>query len=228
MRYVLTEGQLRCFNANQFLQVLGIPKLVLGVPGLLLFAFLTVVIFIVSLVLALVLALIVAVLFLVIFVLITLLVIFPLFLSIFFVALFGCLWGLLFYFMVVRKVKKKYGHLVPDVEKFRLPSAPTHEPVFKRGTKHKLPAKKRPTQQNSEEPIQKQENAAFTKGTKSKLPTKKKSSPPNSEGPKLPHDFPDVPQHDPGASAKSNGSERDVKSKAKKRPLKKKQPIRAE
>lgn len=219
------------------IQVLGIPKLVLGIPGIILFTFFTVVIFVISLVLALVLALVVAVLFLIVFILITLLVIFPLFLGIFFVAIFGGLFGLLFYFMVVKKAKKKYGHLIPDKEKFELPNAPTHEPVFKRGTKHKLPAKK-PTPEKNPDPAtksaesgKKPSNSAFKKGTKSKLPSKKKAAAQTQDGTnKTVRDFPKVPQHEPG-QAMTTGSESNSNTKPKKRVPKKRtkeQPIPAE
>jgi len=212
--------------------------LVLGIPGIILFTFFTVVIFVISLVLALVLALVVAVLFLIVFILITLLVIFPLFLGIFFVAIFGGLVGLLFYFMVVKKAKAKYGHLIPDKEKFELPNAPTNEPVFKRGTKHKLPAKKPAPEKKTEsatkpsENGKKPSNSAFKKGTKSKLPSKKKSAAQSQEGnTKTAKDFPNVPQHEPGQATKATGSEKDPSTKPKKRIPKKKtkeQPIPAE
>lgn len=211
--------------------------MVLGIPGIILFTFFTVVIFVISLVLALVLALVVAVLFLIVFILITLLVIFPLFSGIFFVAIFGGLFGLLFYFMVVKKAKAKYGHLIPDKEKFELPNAPTNEPVFKRGTKHKLPAKKPMPEKKSEtatksaEIGKKPSNPAFKKGTKSKLPSKKNATAQTQEGAKSAKDFPNVPQHEPGHETKATGSERNPSTKPKKRVPKKRtkeQPIPAE
>lgn len=179
---------------------------------MLLFSFFTVLIFILSLVLALVLALVVSLLVAVVLILFTLLILFPLFFVILFVGIFGVFWGLLFYFMVVKKVKNKYGHLIPDAESFNLPNAPTHgpgqPPMFKKGTKHKLPPKK------------KRPNAA--------MPQKKG----NSKKGKSASDFPSVPQHEPGQAAKATGSQpkpfkRGTKQIPKKRVRQKENPIPA-
>lgn len=195
---------------------MGIPKLVLGVPGMLLFSFFTVIIFVLSLVLALVLALVIAVLFLVVFILLTVLIIFPMFFIILFVGIFGLFWGLLFYFMVVKKVKKKYGHLLPDAEKFNLPNAPTNEPekppMFKKGMKHKLPPKKRSTKA---------------------MPAQQKGKPTAQKKGKSAADFPSVPQHEPGEAVTATGSQpkmfkRGTKQIPKKRVRQKENPILAE
>jgi len=123
----------------------------------------------------------------------TLLVIFPLFFIILFVGIFGALFGLIFYFMIIRKVKKKYGHLMPDKESFDLPNAPSNEParppVFKKGTKNKLPAKKAAPPQGPQ-PV-----------------SKDGPQPVNSKHGRNSKDFPKVPQHEPGAKATTTGSE---------------------
>jgi len=202
----------------QNIQILGVPLKVLGVPGLLLFTFLTVLVFVLSLILALVLALVVALLFLVVFVLLTLLVIFPLFFIILFVGIFGALFGLIFYFMIIRKVKKKYGHLMPDKESFNLPNAPSNEPgkppVFKKGTKNKLPTKKAAPPQGPQ-PVSKD------------LP-----QPVNRKNGRASKDFPRVPQHEPGATATTTGSEpkpfkRGTKRLPKKTPHSREPPLAA-
>jgi hypothetical protein len=188
-----------------FSQVLGIPKLVLGVPGLFLFALLTTLIFIISLVLALVLALVVSLLILIGFILLTLLVIFPMFFIILFIGIFGLFWGLLFYFMVVKKLKKKYSHIIPDKNTFSMPDTPSKEPIFKVGKTHKLP-KKKPT------------------------PAK----PAQQTGKKTAKDFPNVPKNEPGKAASASGSQpkpfkQGKKNMPKKRPAAKKEaPMKAE
>lgn len=141
--------------------------------------------------------------------------------------------------MVVKKAKKKYGHLIPDAEKFELPNVPSQEPVFKRGTKHKLPAKKDATppkdkeaDKKSMESSKRSQPSNFKKGTKSKLPSKKKSDAQKQEETnKTAKDFPNVPQHDPGQETRSTGSDKNPNGKPKRRvPRKqtKEQPIRAE
>jgi len=135
--------------------------------------------------------------------------------------------------MVVKKAKKKYGHLVPDSEKFDLPNAPTHEPAFKRGTKHKLPTK-RPTPEKKADPGQKSKEAGkkTSRSASKKLPSKKKVDAQKQEGANTTaQDFPDVPEHEPGQVKKATGSEKTSNAKPKKRALKrrtKEQPLPAE